>query len=258
MKPYNLIILAGGHQQALQDVTGIPNKALIPIHGKPMIEWVLDAFRGTGRIANIVVAGSSQLDHHPCMSGVRKRIHSGASALESVINAVGYTKARLSADSDTQAGYLISFCDAVFLTPSVINAMINRIESSDADIGLHYVERETYVAANLPAERTFIPIDGKQYTGTTLYYVRQFRDALSVLMQLVQSRRHRKSPEALLKTLGCHGMSLPEIERHLSTTLSSNLRLFISEHPEAGMDVDKPVDLELAREWLASAGAQQP
>ena len=46
-------------------------------------------------------------------------------------------------------------------------------------------------------------------------------------------------------------MNLQEVEAHLSKQTAKNLKLFVLDHPEAGMDVDKPVDLELAQKWLA-------
>lgn len=257
MKKYNLMLLAGGEQGPLFEATGVLNKSQIPIHGKPMLGWVLDAFRSCGKIADIVVAGPHELETLSCMAGVRKRVHGGGSALESLVNAVGYAKARLSSDEDAvHRGYLISFGDAVFLDKDVINEMVANIERSNADIVLHYVERETFARAGLSVKRTFIPMGAGRYTGTTIYYVKRFRDIAGCMVQLAQLRKYRKQPDMLLKTLGCQGMDMRGIETQLSAAMSVKLRIFPIDRPEAGMDVDKPADLELAREWLAPDGSK--
>ena len=62
MKKYNVIILAGGEKGPLYEPTGYVEKALIPIHGKPMISHVIEAFHASQRVDQIVVVGSSNLD----------------------------------------------------------------------------------------------------------------------------------------------------------------------------------------------------
>ena len=54
----------------------------------------------------------------------------------------------------------------------------------------------------------------------------------------------------MFEILGCDATSLDAIERSLSERLSLEIKLFVSPHPELGMDVDKPSDLELARRVL--------
>jgi len=252
MKKYNLILLAGGRQGPLRKVTGIENKVQIPIHGKPMLEWVIDVFEKSGRIAEIVVAGPSELEQLDGMEHVRKRVHGGATVLESLANAVAYVKLRLASEKEVHPGYLISFGDAVFLNTETILAMLENIEQAKPDLALHYVEKKTYEEAGLPLTRTFIPMGDGLYTGTTLYYVRRFRDLAGCLPQLAQLRKLRKQPEKLLQSLGCESMDMPQIEARLSERLSAKLRIFALDRPEAGMDVDKPGDLELARKWLAT------
>jgi len=87
------------------------------------------------------------------------------------------------------------------------------------------VERSTLVAADLPAERTYIPIEGGEYTGSTIHFVRQFSKILGHLTQLSKMRKHRKDPQGILGVLGC------ECDRF--------------------EDIDKPSDYELAKDVLA-------
>ena len=251
MKKFNLILLAGGQQKPLYEVTGIENKAQIPIHGKPMIEWVLDAFEASGRIAETVVVGPRELESLSCMQNVRKRVHGGATVLASLMNAIGYINLRLLPSETVHRGYLVSFGDAVFLNKKTIDAVLKNIDREQPDLALHYVEKGCYERAGLPLTRTFIPIGDGLYTGTVIYYVRRFRDLAGIFLQLAKLRKTRKNPDRMLDIIGCKGMSMSEVEARLSKAADANVKIFVLDLPEAGMDVDKPVDLELARKWLA-------
>ena len=57
MKKHTVIILAGGEKGPLYEPTGYKIKALIPIHGKPMIDWVVESFAQSPLVENIVVVG---------------------------------------------------------------------------------------------------------------------------------------------------------------------------------------------------------
>ena len=174
MKKFHVILLAGGEKGPLFETTGYLEKALIPIRGKPMLSRVIEAFRACRRVDEIVVVGSSSLDTLEAMAHVRKRIFTGINVVQNLVHAVTYVKHRLYGGASDHNGYVISFCDAVFLTPEIIDDTLQAIEELDSDVVLHYVERSTFEEAGLPAQRTYIPVAGRQYTGSTIYYVRRF------------------------------------------------------------------------------------
>jgi len=248
--PYNVIILAGGAGGPLTDATGVAEKALLTIHGRTMLDRVVDAFDASPETANIVVVGSDHLDRLECMSKVRKRIPRGLNLVQNLLHAVGYIKHRLYKGAKGHDGYIVSFCDAVFLTEPIITDTLQSIRNSDADIVMHYVERSTFERDGLPAERTYIPIGKGHYTGTTIYYVRTFSKVLSSLDKLAEMRKNRKDPRGILRVIGCEGEDFPAIEQALSRHLDAKVRLLISAHAGMGMDVDKPADYELAKALL--------
>ena len=250
MKKYNVIILAGGEKGPLYEPTGYAEKALIPIHGKPMVSRVIEAFAASDRVDKIVVVGSSHLDSLDSMRHVRKRIFTGANLVQNLLLAVSYVKHRLYRSASEHEGYVISFCDAVFLTPQIIDDTLQAIEQSSGEIVLHYVEKESLKAANLPTQRTYIPVDGKHYTGTTIYYVKKFGKVLAAMPQLSKLRKHRKDPQEMLRLIGCEGADLEGIELAMSDELGAKVRICVSPHATLGLDVDKPSDLELAQRLL--------
>ncbi len=250
MKRYPVIILAGGEKGPLFETTGFVEKARIPIHGRAMVEWVIHAFHDCPRAGELVVVGSSRLDGLPAMTLVRKRLWEGWNLVQNLLHAVTYVKHRVHGGAAEHAGYVISFCDAVFLTPEVIGAVLETIQRAEADVVLHYVDRQSFEAAGLPAERTYLPVGDLQLTGSTIYYVRKFGKILRLLPQLAQLRKHRNDPDKIFEILGCDGTDLADVERSLSERLSLDVRLCVSPHAELGMDVDKPSDLELAQKVL--------
>lgn len=249
--PFPVIILAGGSGGLLADATGVQEKALLKIHGRAMLDRVVSAFHDSPEAGDIVVVGSDHLDELECMNMVRKRILPGVSAVHNLLAAIAYTKTRLYKGASGHQGYIVSFCDAVFLTEGIITSTLRTIRETDADIVLHYVERSTFEAAGLPAERTYIAIGGGRYTGTTIYYVRAFSKVLTSLDKLAAMRKKRKDPQGILRVIGCAGEDFPEIEAALGRHLDARVRILISPHPEMGMDVDKPSDYELAKQILS-------
>ncbi len=250
MKQYPVIILAGGEKGPLFDTTGYVDKAQIPIHGRAMVEWVVDAFHACPAVGDLVVVGSSQLDDLPAMVHVRKRLFVGMNVVQNLLHAVTYVKHRVYRSAAEHDGYVVSFCDAVFLTPEVIAATLDTIATADADVVLHYVDRDSFESAGFPTQRTYIPVGNRQLTGSTIYYVRKFSPLLGLLPRLVQLRQHRKDPNKMFEILGCDGTSLDDIARSLSERLALEIKIFVSPHAELGLDVDKPSDLELAHETL--------
>ena len=247
----NLIILAGGEKGPLYEPTGYEEKALIPIHGVPMLSRVIRIFKDSEHVENIVVVGSRNLDQLPEMEHVRKRIFEGANVVQNLLHAVTYVKHRLYRSHLRHNGYLISFCDAVFLTQEIVDDAMREIDRHDADVVLTYVERSSFEAEGLPAKRTYLPVSGKQFTGSTLYYLRSWTRVMRAMPTLIKLRQFRKDPVKMLSIVGCTpDMSLEDIATVLSDKLGLKLKITISPHARMGMDVDKPSDLELAQQLL--------
>lgn len=250
MGKLTLIILAGGEKGPLYEPTGYEAKALIPIHGKPMIDWVIEAFHDQPHIGTIVVVGPEELERCASIRFVQKRIAPGVNLLQNILAAVHYVKSSVYDYRDEHEGYLFSFCDAAFLTPTIVSHTLNTIVDRQADIHLHYVEKSSFEKEGLPSQRTYIPIEEKEYTGSTLYYIKKFSLVKSMVDIFGKLRKNRKDPHGLLRALDCEGKSLLEIEQTLSARLTADVSISVSPFARLGMDVDKPSDLTLAKELL--------
>ena len=101
----NLIILAGGEVGPLSQSHDCNNKAELEIHGKAMLDWVLDAFYQSGVIDQIVVVGSEELDQLAAMRRVRKRLPAGSSVIQNLVQAIAYIKGVIYHGAEDHEGY---------------------------------------------------------------------------------------------------------------------------------------------------------
>lgn len=46
----------------------------IPVHGKPMLEWIIETLRGSYHIGEVSLIGSDALDSLPCMRFIDRRL----------------------------------------------------------------------------------------------------------------------------------------------------------------------------------------
>lgn len=98
----------------------IPLSAQIPIRGKPMLEWVVDALRKSSQISSITVIGPESLDEMLCMRYVDRRLVPFSASFETILSMVRPEKN----ETNNPDGYLIVPCEAVYLTPEVLNTVL--------------------------------------------------------------------------------------------------------------------------------------
>ncbi len=248
MRKYNLIILAGGEDEDWCHQYGCKRKAELPLYGKPMIDLVVDAFHKSSYIDQIIVVGPKDLDQLKSMKHVHKRLNEGKSFIQNLLKAVYYIKSSIYKFSNNHNGYLISFCDAAHLNTKIINATLENMSRHDAGLVLHYVEKETISQSGFPIEnRTFLPIGGKKYSGSNIYYVKKARSLLNVVWDIINLRKLRKEPKEFLKYLDCEEGGWPKIEKVVEQHMRTKVKVFVSPFAEMGVDVDKPIDYELAK-----------
>lgn len=259
MERPNLIILAGSSKSPLLTNTGLGNKALLPIHGKPMLDWVVEAFRASDCINKIVVVGPEELDSLQSMQFVDRRIDASSSLVRNVMRGISFVRWTWYRNSRKHPGYVITFCDAVFLTPEAIADTINNIQSSNRDLVLHYVEKSSFDTKGLTTPRSWIEVENKLYAGSSIYYIKKFGNLAHGLHLIAELQEHRKKPEGftgmasvpgLQGLAGLKSRSLKDVEQALSNRLGRGIGLFVSDYPELAMEMAKPADLDLAKAIL--------
>ena len=99
------IILAGGYATRLQPLTDDLSKCLLPVGGKPMVDWILERIREVEEIDEVHVVTNSRFAQdfqHWAMFKEGVTVHDdGTSSNEDRLGAIGDSPSRSSAPRST-------------------------------------------------------------------------------------------------------------------------------------------------------------
>lgn len=258
------LILAGHSPQEddpLAAYTQGHSKALIPIAGRPMIAYVVDALARSRYIRQIVVIGlppeerdllPSTIDHLPDQGSLFANAQAG------VRYALSLPAAR--------DGVLVSGSDVPLITAEIVDRFIDTCLETDDDFYYSIVERSVMEKRFPTSRRTYVRLVEGEFAGGDVSLVRSDIMADPALWERVAASR--KSPlkqvrmvgglKPLLKLL-LHRLSLVEAEQIAERTFNIRGRVVVCADAELGMDIDKPFQLEIARAELeAGQGATAP
>lgn len=241
------VILSGGSGEVIDPTVRI--KGLVPVAGKPMVEWVIDAMRASETIEGIAVVVPTAQGLGSWVDKVDKLVISDqrfADNLFAGVDAFGNGLPKLVATGDIPA-----------LTPEAIDDFVARSVERKADFSYPLV-READMLAQFPgSERTFVRIaDGKVTGGNVALLapdlVERNRDIGQRLFET------RKSPVAMARVIGVPfiiklvtGRLRPvDVERKMADLLGGNCVAIYTEHASIGADVDKPIDVVVAERVL--------
>ena len=243
------LILAGSRSGAPEPMAlraGVDNKALIPVHGVPMILRVIEALRGSAGIGRIVVAAARAdlLAACPKAAGVILRA-SAASPSQSVATVL----------AEFGVPLLVTTADHALLTTEMLDFFLASAPDADA---VAAVARAEVIRAGYPdTRRSWIRLRGGAYSGCNLFLLRNAAasGAVDLWRRLEQ---HRKSPLAMARIAGLAALfgyatrllTMAGAMRVLSRRSGARLRVVEMPFADAAIDVDKPADLALAEAAL--------
>jgi YegS/Rv2252/BmrU family lipid kinase len=112
--------------------------ALADVHGKPALDWVITALRGSSLIKNIIVVGPEFIDELLCFRFIYKRFPPASIKVRETI--AHMSDAPISEDPDiNNHGLFFIHCGCVYLTTKAIEQMIYLFEKQAADIAFPVV-----------------------------------------------------------------------------------------------------------------------
>jgi GTP:adenosylcobinamide-phosphate guanylyltransferase len=254
----NAIVLAGGTVQPkepLYEITGGGRKAMLEIGGKPMVQWVIDALCRADQIEQIVVVGlppESSLDcTKPCLllgdqGNMMSNVQTGARELAQV-------------SPESTHAMLVS-ADIPALRPGMVDWLAHETRDLDADVYYTVIQRETMNESFPGSRRTYVRLKDMEVCGGDCHC---FRLSLAISGHSLWKRmvESRKSPLRQASLLGydtlffllLHHLTLSEAEEKVSQKLNIRARAVLSPFAEMGMDVDKPYQLKLLRDYLETS-----
>lgn len=259
-EPVAALVLAGsrrGAEDPVAKAAGRSHKALVPVAGRPMLARVIDALLAAPSVGEIRIAieNPSFATSLPELkeafaTGRVGTVPADVSPATTVLSVLEARRASLP--------LLVTTADHALLTAELVEDFLAAVPQT-ADAVAAVADAALLTAAYPDAVRTFVRFRaGEAVTGCNLFCFRTARSA-ALARFWTEAERHRKNPARLIGLLGVwpvlrfltRRMSLAEAVTRLSSRLGLELAVVRMSTPEAGIDVDKVADLELAETILA-------
>ena len=249
---FTAIVLAGsrpGRDEFAQQF-GTDIKALIAIHGEPMVRRPVRALLASPSIDRVVIL-SQVPDRIARVIASDPRVTFRKSR-----GTIAETLLEISIDPETRWPLLVTTADHALLAPDMIDQFARSAAGADLAIGV--VERANLLARLPRTERTWHKFRSGAYTGANLFSLRSpsVRSAIELWRSVEQDRKKAWRIISLLGpgVLLCVALrlvSIDEVLAQLGGRLGLTLKAVQLSNPFAGIDVDKPADHSLVEAILA-------
>lgn len=243
------VVLAGAPNNGqLKEASSEKWEAMIPIHGKPMVNYVIEALQDSSRIANIVVVGPLEIKE-VLVPNVHL-VEAGESLTDNVYRSIEVL--------EKKNKVLFVTSDIPFVSAEAIDDFVDRCAELSGDIFYPIISREANQQVYPEAVRTYFPLKEGAFTGGNIILASPQAVANS-RWAMEQVFFRRKKPWKVIRMLGfvfickffAKQLTLRQLEQRASDILGYKGVVIISPYPELGTDVDKPSDLELALKTIA-------
>lgn len=250
------IVAAGGEIEPKQPLYKVAHgglKSMINIAGKPMVQWTLDAMGTSESITHVIIVGLPPETDLVCAHPLTLLPNAG-DMLSNV--RAGAVEGQRLVPGETHA--IVAMSDIPALRPETIDWLACQCLDMDQDIYYTLVERSMMESSFPGAQRSYTHLKDIQVCGG---YIHCFRlqvvlDDSPLWKRLNDSR---KSPFRQASILGYDAtlfmmlrqLSLKAAEAAVCKRLGVKGKAVLCPYPEVGMDIDRPAQLEIMREYLA-------
>lgn len=250
------VVLAGSspkeNDPLAEQTLGRP-KGLLPLAGRPMIAYVVEALAGSRYIQKVIVVGLPPEDRPPLSVPVTYLPAHG----DLFSNAEAGINHAITANPDLD-GIVVSSADIPLVTPEIVDRFIEDCLHTDHDVYYGVVERSVMEGRFPTSRRSYVHLREGDFAGGDMVLVRPgaMRANRDLWRQVADARKSALSQARILGgiwpvlRLLTRRMSLAEAEQRASRALNVRGRAVICKDPEVGMDVDKPFQLDIVRAEL--------
>ena len=261
------LVLAGGQtppelSEGLNAEQSSPDRALVSLHGQPLLAYTLNALQDCARVERIAVAGTPAVltylaEHYPQVLGVE----SGDSMVENAVR--GWE--RLQEQSGASHVTLITTSDVPLVSGATYEEFLRGFEEKQVDASYAIVRRESCEAQFPGGKRTYANLaDGTFTAGNAVIVAGATVKKLQGIFE--KFYRVRKNPLAIAKILGLRfvwralrkQLTVTELEAYLSQLLNARFNAIEMKDAAIAFDVDKIEDYRVAAERIENARTEQP
>jgi GTP:adenosylcobinamide-phosphate guanylyltransferase len=241
------VVLAGGDGAVIDPTARF--KGLLPIAGKPMIQWVVEALKKSDNVAEVAVVVPTAEDLGPWADQVDKLVVSSGSFIENGL--AGIRSFRNDRPTLAVTG------DIPALTPEAIDDFVERSLATGADFTYALIPKEVMLEQFPGSERTFVKLADGKVTGGNMMIVNPYLvEQNAMLGQALFDTR--KSAVQMARIIGFRfvlklatgRLEVPEVEAKLGEILGGTGAAIYTTYACIAADVDKPVDVVVAERVL--------
>lgn len=187
-----VVLAGGGAGDAVAAAAGVEAKALLPVSGRPLAAFVLDALTGSGRVDEVVYVGpgAAQLGGYDLVP-----VPSGRRFEDSLALGLGAALGRGARE------VLVATADVPWVTPDAVARFVDGARALGAQL-VYPVVAEADMAREFPEQRrTYARLRDGRFTGGNLALVAA--EAVPALLPLVsRAFAARKDPLRLAALVG--------------------------------------------------------
>lgn len=258
--PVAVLVMAGARNDGpLKEVSDAPYEALIPVGGRPMIDYVLDALRAAPTVGSVAVVGPALLRDAVALDDVAL-IEPAGGLLDNLERGV-----RALREAGSRGHLLVVTSDIPLVTAEALESFLARCRERGAaapgrdrfDAYYPIVRREVSEARFPGTRRTYVALREGSFTGGNFVLldptvVLERRELFEKVVAL------RKDPLGMARLLGLgfivnfllKRLTAADIERTVREKVGIAGAVIEVPYAEVGFDVDKPTDLAIAEAEL--------
>ena len=250
---WHVVILAAGRgpDDPMSKAFGVTHKCSLPIAGKPMLAWVVDALSETAIEKPFLISIDDATAAEKALGSRTKFVQTlkpASSAPTSALQAIQHLG---------EFPVLITTGDHPLLTANMINHMLEKSQQSGADVTVGLATAETINASRPETKRTYFNLGGTKVSGCNLFAVMNPR-GLIMLEAWASLEKNRKKPWKLISAFGLlpllyyitNQLTPDQAFNWVSKKLGIRVSPVFLPFAEAAIDVDKPSDHTLAERIL--------
>jgi GTP:adenosylcobinamide-phosphate guanylyltransferase len=249
------VVLAGSRpgSDPLAAAFGTDLKALVPIGGKPMVRWPVEALLALPRFSEVrVLAQEPERIGEALPADPRLKVEKSAATIAATLE-------RMCFDPSVRWPLFVTTADHVLLDEGMIDEFCDLGEVADIAVGV--VERDTLMKRLPESQRTWIHFRSGAYSGANMFLL-SGKKVLPALELWRSVEQDRKKGWALLWAFGPLNLiaavlrlrTIHQTLDRIGRRIGAKVEAVDLSDPLAAVDVDKLSDHDLVEALLAERG----
>lgn len=250
------VVLAGGvmtQDDPLYAEAPNGSRSMIDIHGKPMVQWVIDALNGSKSVSSLYIIGLPA----DCDIETTKPVHflSDEGGLFENIRAGVIRAAK---DDPEQTRALVVSSDIPAIRPEMVDWLAAQVKSDSQSLIFYNVIPRKVMENRYPeSNRSYVHFRDITICGGDMNIIDKglFAEDRPIWKQLAETRKHPLRQAGLLGfeniiLVALRLVTLNDSVKRVCKKLSLSARALVCPYAELGMDADKPHQLAILRNDL--------